>query len=367
MIIPTAVPILTTSLIRLNGSGQEPRNHHFDWNLRVNCQNPPKLREPTCVIWKDVPVLFFFPKSRKKRLDKQAWSSLSIPPPPPNCSFPPEKCWIWIHEIWETPRYTAKNSGVGGKRELWACLSRLSFLLLGKSNTGTYFHITKVGLRNLGGFWHTWKFQSKCRLRGSCPEPFIFSFKGWENVHPHRLSSSSSKTWSFLCATCHPKKKISLILPGAVLYLQHVQGLWVLVPDPGGTPSFLVQTEQPSSVLQPAWDKADRYQWFLLWELSATEGLLPQNVHSQEWSISNYPYHLTRSITSHSMKNLAFHSLLRWKVIIYFILQILTTPHLHIPFKGWENELFLNVGMEGLKSSYNLKLSCPASSRLRIL
>ena len=49
---------------------QEPHNRHFDWNFQV-CQNPPKLREPTCVIWKDVPVLFF-PKSRKKRLDKQS-------------------------------------------------------------------------------------------------------------------------------------------------------------------------------------------------------------------------------------------------------------------------------------------------------
>ena len=39
------------------------------------------LQARTCVIWKDVPVLFF-PKSRKKTLDKQAWSSLPIPPPP---------------------------------------------------------------------------------------------------------------------------------------------------------------------------------------------------------------------------------------------------------------------------------------------
>ena len=33
--------------------------------------------------------------------------------------------------------------------------------------------------------------------------------------------------------------------------------------------------------------------------------------HSQEWSISNFPFSLTRSIASHSMKNLPFHSLLR--------------------------------------------------------
>ena len=34
--------------------------------------------------------------------------------------------------------------------------------------------------------------------------------------------------------------------------------------------------------------------------------------HSQEWSISNFPCSLTRNITSHRMKNFAFHSLLRW-------------------------------------------------------
>ena len=48
--------------------------------------------------------------------------------------------------------------------------------------------------------------------------------------------------------------------------------------------------------------------------------LLP--FHYQEWSISKFPCSLTRNITSHSMKNLAFHSLLRWKMII---LPILTT------------------------------------------
>ena len=50
--------------------------------------------------------------------------------------------------------------------------SILNMLLLGKKNTGTSFQITQVGPRSLGGFWQTWKFQSKWRLRGSCPEPF---------------------------------------------------------------------------------------------------------------------------------------------------------------------------------------------------
>ena len=41
-----------------------------------------------------------------------------------------------------------------------------------------------------------------------------------------------------------------------------------------------------------------------------------------EWSMSKFPCSLTRNMTSHSMENLTFHSLLRWKVII---LQILAT------------------------------------------
>ena len=57
----------------------------------------------------------------------------------------------------------------------------------------------------------------------------------------------------------------------------------------------------------------------------------------QEWSISNFSCSLTRNITSHSMKNLAFHSLLRWKMII---LPILTTSRMHFCSKGWENVLF---------------------------
>ena len=42
--------------------------------------------------------------------------------------------------------------------------------------------------------------------------------------------------------------------------------------------------------------------------------------HSWEWSISNFPCSLTRNIISHSMENLAFRSLLRWKMIILPIL-----------------------------------------------
>ena len=60
--------------------------------------------------------------------------------------------------------------------------------------------------------------------------------------------------------------------------------------------------------------------------------------HSQECgSISNFPCSLTRNITSHSMENLTFHSLLRWKMII---LPTLITKLTHIVLRGWENALF---------------------------
>ena len=53
--------------------------------------------------------------------------------------------------------------------------------------------------------------------------------------------------------------------------------------------------------------------------------------HSQEWSISNSLCSLTRNITSsHSVKNLAFHSSLRWKMIA---LPILTTSPLYVSLK----------------------------------
>ena len=58
--------------------------------------------------------------------------------------------------------------------------------------------------------------------------------------------------------------------------------------------------------------------------------------HSQEWSISNFPCSLTRNITLPSMKNLAFHRLLRWKMIILLIL----ATSLIFSFRGWENARF---------------------------
>ena len=55
-------------------------------------------------------------------------------------------------------------------------------------------------------------------------------------------------------------------------------------------------------------------------------------LHSQEWSMSNFPC----SPTSYSMKDLAFHSLGRWKVIIP---PILTTSPYTFSLNWWDNVL----------------------------
>ena len=67
--------------------------------------------------------------------------------------------------------------------------------------------------------------------------------------------------------------------------------------------------------------------------------------HSQEWSISDFPCCLTRNITWHSMKNLAFQSLLRWKMII---LLILTTSLIHLSALKVGRVYFVNLGEKGL-------------------
>ena len=59
----------------------------------------------------------------------------------------------------------------------------------------------------------------------------------------------------------------------------------------------------------------------------------------------NFPCNLARNIASHSMKKLAFHNSLRWKMII---LPILTTSPVHFCFQGLGECNFLNLGVKGL-------------------
>ena len=61
--------------------------------------------------------------------------------------------------------------------------------------------------------------------------------------------------------------------------------------------------------------------------------------------MSNFPCSLTRNTTSHSMENLTFHSLLRWKMII---LQILATSLIHFLFERLGECTFLSSGVKGL-------------------
>ena len=82
------------------------------------------------------------------------------------------------------------------------------------------------------------------------------------------------------------------------------------------------------------WRLTDGGPWV---ELGATE------LYSDQ--CKNFPCSLTRNITSHSMKNLAFHSLLEWKMII---LPILTTSPLPFSLYTIERMYFLNLGVEGL-------------------
>ena len=59
--------------------------------------------------------------------------------------------------------------------------------------------------------------------------------------------------------------------------------------------------------------------------------------HSQEWSISIFPFSLSRSITSPGMQNLAFHIAYSDERLNYQF----SPSHTYIPlFKGWENVLF---------------------------
>ena len=100
----------------------------------------------------------------------QTGLKVSLPPPPPPpphththtplCLLPCSTGFL-ISRVSKFSIFQEERSNWGVcvwvERELQACPF---FLLLGKNNTGTSFQITQVDLRSLGGFWHTWKFQS---------------------------------------------------------------------------------------------------------------------------------------------------------------------------------------------------------------
>ena len=86
----------------------------------------------------------------------------------------------------------------------------------------------------------------------------------------------------------------------------------------------------PTSSDRPKWYTTNIRSITFRPQRGGRRNLVHQPFRSQGWSISNFPCSLTRNITSHSMKNLAFHSLLRWKMII---LPILTTSLIHLSSK----------------------------------
>ena len=75
-----------------------------------------------------------------------------------------------------------------------------------------------------------------------------------------------------------------------------------------------------------------------------TSLLWPPSGQKYRMTISNFLCSLTRNLTSHSMENVAFHSLLRWKIITTNSHYITYT----VFFRGWENVYILSFGAEGL-------------------
>ena len=71
-----------------------------------------------------------------------------------------------------------------------------------------------------------------------------------------------------------------------------------------------------------------------------------------EWSMSNFSCSLTRNTTSHSMKNLDFHSLSE-----FVILPILTTSFIHPSLKDRENVLF-ELRSERVKITRRVASAC---------
>ena len=68
--------------------------------------------------------------------------------------------------------------------------------------------------------------------------------------------------------------------------------------------------------------------------------------HSQEWSMSNFPCSFIKNITSHSMENLIYNSLLRWR---YFTTNSHCLTYTFL-FRKVRRMYFLNMEVKGLKA-----------------
>ena len=96
----------------------------------------------------------------------------------------------------------------------------------------------------------------------------------------------------------------------------------------------LTQTLQGIPIYRSEDLPTNTYPWVTVWFRNASPQQAKQqpsiNPFTPEWSMSNFSCSLTRNMTSHSKENLAFHSLLRWKMIL---IQILTTLLMLFPFR----------------------------------
>ena len=101
----------------------------------------------------------------------------------------------WSH-VWTGQWFSGHTKADSALFELVCQPGWLSSCL--KRKKGTYSHITQVGLRSLGGFWHTWKFHSKWHLHYCCPEPV-------NCVHPRILYSVHHEFLSLSRVICNSK------------------------------------------------------------------------------------------------------------------------------------------------------------------
>ena len=88
---------------------------------------------------------------------------LSPHPPPPSCFLPGSTRFL-ISRVSRFSIFQEERSNWGGENFKPVC-QVFSSCFEGKTTTS--FQITQVGSQSLGGFWHTWKFQLKWRLRDS--------------------------------------------------------------------------------------------------------------------------------------------------------------------------------------------------------
>ena len=152
------------------------------------------------------------------------------PPPPspthtPNCSFTPEKCWFWIHEIWETPCYTAKISGVRGwgwgERTLGLFVKSFLPAFREKQHRNIFSHHTGR-LARFGWILTYLKISVEMAVMWFLPEPFKWS----------TVSSSGRTSWKMTGSPLQKYKqfKHNVFVLDVDHYAEGAYKQWLRVP-----------------------------------------------------------------------------------------------------------------------------------------